>query len=72
MDCCICSKPIAPVGDWTQGNDAWPVADGRCCNQCDMTVVVQARLMEWAAGAALGDFRQRKAGGKPATTGGDQ
>lgn len=42
MDCCICSKPIAPVGDWTQGNDAWPVADGRCCNQCDMTVVVQA------------------------------
>jgi hypothetical protein len=49
MDCCICSKPIAPVGDWTQGNDAWPVADGRCCNQCDMTVVVQARLMEWAA-----------------------
>lgn len=44
MECCICRQEIPPVGDWTQGNDAWPVADGRCCNQCDMAVVVPARL----------------------------
>lgn len=46
MECCICRQEIPPVGDWTQGNDAWPVADGRCCNQCDMAVVVPARLRE--------------------------
>jgi hypothetical protein len=44
MDCCICKKPIEPVGDWDTGNDAWPVTDGRCCNLCDITVVTPARL----------------------------
>lgn len=46
MKCCLCNEEIAPVGDWTMGNDAWPVADGRCCNDCDMAVVVPARLAE--------------------------
>lgn len=42
--CCICDGEIEAVGDWTSGNDAWPVAEGRCCNRCDMEVVVKARL----------------------------
>ena len=46
MKCCLCDEEIAPVGDWTMGNDAWPAADGRCCNPCDMSVVVPARLAE--------------------------
>lgn len=46
MKCCICENEIEPVGDWVHGNDAWPVKDGRCCNYCDMTVVVAARLKE--------------------------
>lgn len=44
MECCICNKEIPPVGDWDKGNDAWPAADGRCCNECDMAVVVPARI----------------------------
>ena len=44
MDCCICKKTIPVVGDWHTGNDAWPVADGRCCNDCDMAIVLPARL----------------------------
>ena len=29
---------------WTQGNNAQPVADGRCCDRCDMGVVIPKRL----------------------------
>lgn len=46
MKCCICGLEIPPVGEWIHGNDAWPAADGRCCNECDMAVVVPARLAE--------------------------
>ena len=49
MDCSICGLPIPAVGDWTQGNDAHPVNDGRCCNECDILVVVPARLREMRA-----------------------
>lgn len=48
MECCICKQEIPPVGDWVHGNDAHPVADGRCCNECDMAVVVPARMKEMA------------------------
>lgn len=44
IECCICKDPIPLVGDWDKGNDAWPVADGRCCNDCDMAIVTPARL----------------------------
>lgn len=46
MKCCICNEEIPVVGDWDKGNDAWPVRDGRCCNQCDLVWVVPARLGE--------------------------
>lgn len=38
--CCICRK-------WTysrETNDAWPIKEGRCCPECNMDVVVPARL----------------------------
>jgi hypothetical protein len=47
MKCSICKKEI-PVkeGGWSQGNNAEPVNDGRCCDDCNMSVVVPARLAE--------------------------
>lgn len=45
MECCICKQEIPAVGGWTHGNDAWPAADGRCCNECDALVVIPARLI---------------------------
>jgi hypothetical protein len=47
MKCSICEKEI-PVkeGGWSQGNNAQPVNDGRCCDDCNMSVVVPARLTE--------------------------
>lgn len=46
MKCSICQNEIQPVGDWTQGNNAEPVNDGRCCDQCNATVVIPARLTQ--------------------------
>jgi hypothetical protein len=39
--CSICGKPFA---EW--GNNAQPVNDGRCCDLCNITVVVPARLAQ--------------------------
>jgi|TARA_R110002020_G_scaffold202084_8_gene405118 hypothetical protein len=50
MKCDICKKPIevkrTPKGKvyWDQGNNALPIVDGRCCDVCDETVVIPARL----------------------------
>lgn len=44
MLCSICFNEIKPVGDWTTGNNAEPVNSGRCCQDCDNTVVIPARL----------------------------
>jgi len=45
MKCDICEKEIPPVGLWLAGNDADPVVDdGRCCNDCNVSVVIPTRL----------------------------
>jgi len=49
IKCVICGRDIEhKVHDgrvyWTQGNNAQPVADGRCCDRCDMGVVLLTRL----------------------------
>ena len=45
IDCSICNEPIIPepISGWTQGNNAWPVNDGRCCDNCN-NIVIQVRL----------------------------
>jgi hypothetical protein len=46
MICCICKQEI-PVehGTWTEGHNAEPVvAGGRCCGDCNATVVIPERL----------------------------
>ena len=37
--CCICGN-----GYGGHGNNAEPVRTGRCCDTCNMTVVIPARL----------------------------
>jgi len=43
--CSICQKFYAGFG-----NNAWPVNDGRCCDWCNATVVIPARLTNLAQG----------------------
>lgn len=49
--CSICGGPIeilhhpdTGVVVWSNGNNAEPVNNGRCCNECNMTVVLKARV----------------------------
>ena len=52
MKCCICKgeieKQYTEEGEmyWDQGNNAQPIDDGRCCNECNATIVIPARLTE--------------------------
>ena len=52
MQCSICSEPIEEkknpkTGEvyWTKGHNAEPVVEeGRCCDTCNATVVIPARM----------------------------
>ena len=47
--CSICGGPLhEPGAQWKGGNNAAPVNDGRCCNDCNATVVVPRRLRDFA------------------------
>ena len=42
MNCSICNNKIND----RFGNNAEPVNNGRCCNDCNSTVVIPARIKE--------------------------
>jgi hypothetical protein len=44
MKCIICNEEIEPNDH--RGCNADPVADGRCCEDCDFSTVMPARLMD--------------------------
>lgn len=50
-ECSICNDTIdvqtAPDGTiyWTDGHNAQPVTDGRCCTSCNYSAVIPARLL---------------------------
>ena len=50
VKCRICNGYIKPLknddGDvgWEHGNNAMPVSDGRCCDDCNWNVVIPERL----------------------------
>ena len=43
--CVICKQDIKPnaIG-WEHGNNAQPVAEGQCCDECNTNKVIPARL----------------------------
>ena len=58
MQCSICSGPIddhrhPKTGEvyWTEGHNAEPVNDGRCCTSCNASVVIPARINRISANA---------------------
>ena len=45
MKCSICGDTIEVTWfGWAEGNNAEPVNDGRCCDTCDFSVVIPARM----------------------------
>ena len=46
--CVICNEKItADRFGWEGGCNAMPVKEGQCCYNCDMTVVLPARLVQY-------------------------
>lgn len=44
MKCCICGKKFVEFG-----NNPYPVkSEGRCCDECNTTYVIPARLAEFS------------------------
>jgi hypothetical protein len=42
MDCVICKIPIEENEyGWAGGNNALPVAEGRCCDGCNTLVIIE-------------------------------
>lgn len=50
MKCCVCKgeieKKYSPEGKmyWDSGNNAQPLAEGRCCDKCDCMLVIPMRM----------------------------
>ena len=49
--CCLCNKPIPEKHGWKLGNNAEPVAEGRCCDPCDNEIVIPYRIVMMARAA---------------------
>ena len=43
--CSICQGDIDAQGTWLRGHNAEPINSGRCCSDCNSTVVIPARLV---------------------------
>jgi hypothetical protein len=46
LTCSICAQPIVPhpLTGWAYGNNAEPLNDGRCCDDCDAMHVIPERI----------------------------
>lgn len=46
MKCVLCEEKVdVQDNGWDKGHNANPVSEGRCCTDCNYTVVVPARLV---------------------------
>ena len=45
-DCDICGEPIYPeINGWSEGHNAEPITDGRCCSSCNQSKVIPVRIL---------------------------
>ena len=66
LDCCLCGDEIdtqvTKSGPdkviWTDGHNAEPMAKGRCCNYCNDTKVIPARIKSIQQGGLTSGDKQ--------------
>ena len=54
MKCSICKDKVDVLKDgdviiWDKGHNAEPINNGRCCSQCNDTIVVPKRINDFYA-----------------------
>lgn len=47
MKCSICKNEIEKINGRDMGHNAQPVADGRCCDICNATIVIPHRIIQY-------------------------
>ena len=56
MKCDLCNEQIEEQKTedgkvyWDMGHNAWPVAEGRCCDICHANKVIPARITDYRIG----------------------
>jgi len=59
MKCCLCGNEIEIFGGWDQGNNAQPLKDGRCCNECNWTKVIPVRMQSVKKSSNVDKFKEQ-------------
>jgi len=45
MKCCLCNNQIeVEISGWSEGHNALPLVEGRCCGTCNAISVMPARM----------------------------
>ena len=60
MECCFCKKETEKRGEWSKGNNAQPITDGRCCDKCDVDFVIPIRMLRATNNPILTLFKDTK------------
>ena len=60
MKCCFCKKEIEKRGNWDKGNNAQPITNGRCCDECDVNFVIPIRMLRATNSPILTIFKDIK------------
>jgi len=66
MKCIICRGPIEPhvnaegVIYWTEGHNAEPISQGRCCNRCNEDIVIPARITDMQMSVVGNLYKENK------------
>ena len=58
LTCSICQLPLSPGNcrhniNVKFGNNAWPINNGRCCDDCNEYVVIPARINQIRQGEKI-------------------
>ena len=48
MKCSICKGQIEKKAHWSEGHNAEPINNGRCCDECNDNIVTPTRLLQSA------------------------
>lgn len=51
--CSICQSFIWPRNGWSRGNNARPINDGRCCDDCNMNVEIATHVESESGGEQM-------------------
>jgi len=57
--CSICKQDILPdLCGWTGGHNAQPVNNGRCCGDCNSSVVIPRRYIDMKLQSLLQNIKE--------------